>query len=140
MPDTVDVAVAPKRRAGWLVLAGLAPIVASVPLYMACIDNPLCRSTAWPTFLLAGVGLLVCVRAAVIDRRAFVRGGAAVSVGLVGFFVYAFFVLAALPRPADATPVSAPDFTLPDQDGKPVALAEIRAGGPAMLVFYRGHW
>lgn len=140
MPDNVEKAVAPERRAGWLLLAGLVLIVASVPLYMVCIDDPLCRSTAWPTFLLAGVGLLACLRAAMLDRRAFVRVGAAVSVGLLGYFVYAFFVFAALPKPADATLANAPDFTLPDQDGKPVALAEIRAGGPAMLVFYRGHW
>ena len=30
----------------------------------------------------------------------------------------------------------APDFTLPDQDGKPVALRAALSAGPALLVFY----
>ncbi len=33
---------------------------------------------------------------------------------------------------------TAPDFTLTDQDGKPVQLS--RTKGPAILVFYRGYW
>lgn len=34
----------------------------------------------------------------------------------------------------------APDFTLPDADGRPVSLAALRAGGPVVLSFYRGRW
>jgi cytochrome oxidase Cu insertion factor (SCO1/SenC/PrrC family) len=34
----------------------------------------------------------------------------------------------------------APDFALPDQDGRTVALADLRAHGPVVVVFYRGHW
>jgi peroxiredoxin Q/BCP len=30
----------------------------------------------------------------------------------------------------------APDFTLPDTDGKPVALAKLLATGPVILAFY----
>jgi peroxiredoxin Q/BCP len=30
----------------------------------------------------------------------------------------------------------APDFTLPDTDGKPVALSQLLAGGPVILAFY----
>jgi hypothetical protein len=32
------------------------------------------------------------------------------------------------------------DFELPDPEGKPWALADHRAGGPVVLVFYRGDW
>lgn len=32
------------------------------------------------------------------------------------------------------------DFTLPGADGVPVGLGELVAGGPAVLVFYRGQW
>lgn len=39
-----------------------------------------------------------------------------------------------------ASETSAPDFTLPDQDGKVTGLAGLRANGPVVLVFYRGHW
>ena len=31
---------------------------------------------------------------------------------------------------------TAPDFTLPDQDGRPVHLAELLARGPVLLYFY----
>jgi cytochrome oxidase Cu insertion factor (SCO1/SenC/PrrC family) len=35
---------------------------------------------------------------------------------------------------------TAASFTLHDQTGKPVALADLVAHGPAVLVFYRGYW
>ena len=42
------------------------------------------------------------------------------------------------------TPVTreaiAPEFSLPDQDGRTIALADLRAHGPVVVVFYRGHW
>jgi len=34
----------------------------------------------------------------------------------------------------------APDFTLPDQHGRPVRLHDVLAGGPVLLAFYRGGW
>jgi len=34
----------------------------------------------------------------------------------------------------------APDFTLPDANGTPVALATLLQRGPVALVFYRGEW
>jgi len=35
----------------------------------------------------------------------------------------------------------APDFTLRDQDGNPVALADLLSGSKAaLLIFYRGYW
>lgn len=39
---------------------------------------------------------------------------------------------------ADET--AAPEFSLPDQDGNVTSLAGMRANGPVVLVFYRGHW
>jgi hypothetical protein len=52
------------------------------------------------------------------------------------------FVAARIP----ATPVAvrvgepAPDFTLPDAAGRPVALADYRGRRAVVLVFYRGYW
>jgi hypothetical protein len=34
----------------------------------------------------------------------------------------------------------APDFALPNADGRSVSLAELRARGPVVLSFYRGRW
>ena len=39
-------------------------------------------------------------------------------------------------KPGDA----APDFTLEDQDGKPVSLSDYRGKKSVVLVFYRGYW
>jgi peroxiredoxin len=40
------------------------------------------------------------------------------------------------PQPGDLMP----DFMLPDQDGRMVTLERLLDGGPAVLVFHRGHW
>ena len=34
----------------------------------------------------------------------------------------------------------APDLTLPDVDGQPVALSDLLNNGPVVIVFYRGDW
>jgi len=34
----------------------------------------------------------------------------------------------------------APDFELPDSEGKPVSLASLIEKGPLVLTFYRGKW
>ncbi len=35
---------------------------------------------------------------------------------------------------------AAPDFTLEDQDGKPVSLSDYKDKKTVVLVFYRGYW
>ncbi len=35
---------------------------------------------------------------------------------------------------------TAPDFALPDSQGKTWRLSEMLADGPAVVVFYRGYW
>ncbi|HWB74034.1 MAG TPA: hypothetical protein VG755_03745 [Nannocystaceae bacterium] len=35
---------------------------------------------------------------------------------------------------------AAPAFALPDEHGHSVSLDQLRTQGPAVLVFYRGHW
>ncbi len=46
--------------------------------------------------------------------------------------------------PADLTRIkagdAAPDFTLEEQDGKPVSLSDYRGKKTVVLVFYRGYW
>jgi len=71
----------------------------------------------------------------------------------ISFFIYVVFVMAKqVPASAGAPHVGqkAPDFTLPDQNGKPVTLAELVSSPPvgapgakangAVLIFYRGYW
>jgi cytochrome oxidase Cu insertion factor (SCO1/SenC/PrrC family) len=69
---------------------------------------------------------------------------------VVGLLVFAFFsyivfyIVKQVPASMGAPRVGqkAPDFTLPDQDGKPVALADLisEPGKGAVLIFYRGFW
>lgn len=43
-------------------------------------------------------------------------------------------------RPPAEVERQAPDFSLSSHDGSTVDLASLVAEGPAILVFYRGHW
>lgn len=43
-------------------------------------------------------------------------------------------------QPPATVEAQAPDFSLSAHDGRTVALADLLARGPAILVFYRGHW
>ena len=66
------------------------------------------------------------------------------SLTLIGLFGYIVLGLSRdLPSPDSALRVGqrAPEFTLPNASGKPVALADIlRQNRAALLIFYRGYW
>src|SRR5438270_429564 len=106
-------------------------------LQVRCLrrDSEICRSHLPPTWRQAS-----CLR----GRRAFkqpqlYRGKilgsllGALSVAAIGFFSYGlFYVVRQLP-PASAAPRAgqkAPDFTLPDQNGKAVTLAALLGSEP----------
>jgi cytochrome oxidase Cu insertion factor (SCO1/SenC/PrrC family) len=66
-----------------------------------------------------------------------------VALLVFAFFAYGvFYVARQLPASAAAPRVrqKAPDFTLPDQNGRPVGLADLISGKGALLIFYRGYW
>lgn len=46
----------------------------------------------------------------------------------------------AAPASRDGAGAAAAGFTLPSQRGDQVALDDVLAGGPALLIFYRGAW
>ena len=146
----------PSLWAGFLlVVVGLMSYVPFFALF------PITRDFPWVNLLLLAGGAVLL---AVGLRRAFrqpelYRGKllgsivAAVSVAGVSFFSYGLFYVARHLPPATAAPrvgQKAPDFTLPDQNGKAVPLAELLASEPsgaaggkangALLIFYRGHW
>jgi len=148
---------------GWLwggfaiALAGLFSYIPIFALY------PVTRDTPWANFLLLAAGLaLLAVGLLKAYRRPQVYRGrvfgailAVLALAGSGLFCWAMLYLARqLPASAGAPRVGqvAPPFTLPDQDGKPVSLAELispaatdvlpplpKTGG-AVLIFYRGHW
>lgn len=147
------------RQRNLLPLAGfLLCVVAflSYPLFFA--GFPATRDVPWVNWLLFALGLAML---GVGIARAFrqperFRGKVAgpvlgvLSLAVLGFFVFMTMVVARqLPGSAGAPEVGekAPDFTLPDSDGRPVRLYSLLeqpgGGNPGtwvLLIFYRGYW
>ena len=126
--------------------------------YEFFIQFPVTRDFPWANFLLFAIGaifLTVGLKRAYRSPEIY-RGKVFGSIfALVGVLVFAFFsfiifyMLKQLPASSGAPQVGqkAHDFTLPDQDGKMVTLADLIAprdasGKPAfaLLIFYRGFW
>lgn len=105
------------------------------------------RNNPWPMQLVAGIAAVAAVLLAIRayrEKRARVVAtvcAALATLGTVGFFLFLHSATYALPpAPKElAVGTEAPDFTLPDEAGRPVTLASYR-GNPTLLVFYRGSW
>jgi hypothetical protein len=151
-----------KRRWNHSIWAGflfvLAGLVTYVPLFALF---PLTRDFPWVNLLLfaagaffLGAGLRRAYRQPDVYRGRFLGPSLALlSLAGISFFCYGlFYVVRQLPAAEGAPRVGqkAPEFTLPDQNGKAVTLAELltsataeTGGAPAkgaLLIFYRGHW
>ena len=151
-----------KRRWNLLLWAGfllvLAGLLSYIPLFALF---PITRDFPWANLLLfiAGGVLLSAGLIRAFRQPELYRGRilgpilATLSVAGVSLFAFGIFYQARqLPSSMAASRVGqkAPDFSLPDQNGKLVTLAELlasppvgtagaRAGG-VLLMFYRGHW
>jgi hypothetical protein len=143
-----------KRSWNWSLWAGFILVLAGFLTYTFFVQFPITRDFPWANFLLFCAGGFLLSRGLI---RAFrepelYRGKifgsilAALSVLAFSFFSYiVFFELKQLPTAAAAPRVGerAPDFTLPDQNGKSVALGDLLASpgtNGALLIFYRGFW
>ena len=145
-----------KRNWNWSLWAGFLFALAGFLSYAFFIQFAFTRDFPWANFLLFGIGgiLLVVGLARAFGKPKLYRGKVfgtiltVLSLLIFTFFSYIFFYeLKQLPASAEAPRVGqkAPEFTLPDQNGKPVALADLilsQAGKPggAVLIFYRGFW
>lgn len=151
-----------KRRWNFSLWAGFLLVVAGLVSYVPIFALfPNTRDFPWVNLVLMAGGAFLLFTGL---RRAFrqpelYRGKilgsilAAVSLAGIGFFNFGLFYLARQLPPATGAPSAgqkAPDFTLSDQNGKAVTLAELLASAPAgaanakasgaLLIFYRGHW
>ena len=139
----------------FLVLTGLLSYIPIFALF------PITRDFPWVNLLLfaaGGVLLFTGLRRAFRQPQLY-RGKIfgsiliVLSVAGVGLFAYGlFYVGRQLPASAAAPRLGqkAPDFSLPDQNGKLVALAELLSAPPdgttstkangVLLIFYRGYW
>ena len=149
-----------KRRWNWVIWAGFLLVLAGLLTYVPLFAQfPLTRDFPWVNLMLfaaglalLGVGLARAFRRPEQYRGRFVGPAVAlVSLLGIGFFCFGiFYVARQLPESASAPREGqkAPEFSLPDQDNKPVALSDLLAApdaspggaGGALLIFYRGHW
>lgn len=140
-----------KRSWNWPIWIGFLLILAGFLTYSFFVQFPITRDFPWANFLLfcAGGILLGAGLVRAFGKPALYRGKVfGLIFAILGLAVFAFFtfiifhVVRQVPASAGAPRLGqkAPDFTLPDQNGKPVALADLLSPHGAVLIFYRGHW
>jgi len=147
-----------KRRWNWRLWAGFLLVLAGAVGYLAVFAwHPVTRDFPWVSLLMFLGGALLLVLGL---RRSFrepdlYRGKifgsilTMLSVAVVSLFCYGLFYKGRQMPASAAAPhlgQKAPDFTLPDQNGNPVSLADLLSGAStakpkgAVLIFYRGYW
>jgi hypothetical protein len=129
----------------------------SYPLFFA--QFPVTRDVPWVSWLLFAAGLaLLSVGLARAFRQPERYGGriagpifGALSLAALGLFLFITLIGSRQLPPATSSVAKvggqAPDFTLPDPQGRPVRLYDLlgtgegrSSGSWALLIFYRGYW
>ena len=140
-----------KRRWNWPIWLGFIIAVGGLFSYEFFAQFPITRDFPWASLLLFGIGAILLLvglfrafgRPQVYRGKVFGSVFTALSLFLFAFFAYEiFYVLRQVPLSAQAPRVGekAPEFSLPDQNGKSVALVDLLSPNGAVLIFYRGHW
>ena len=141
-----------KKRWNCPLWAGFLLALAGLFSYAVFAQFPITRDFPWANLLLFGAGgiLLILGLARAFGRpqlyRGKIFGSILVLLSLLAFALFgygAFYLVRQMPASAGAPRVGekAPEFTLPDQNGKLLALPDLLSGSRgAVLIFYRGHW
>lgn len=129
---------------GVLALLGVLVAVGGLAAYNLLLRFPVVRNHPEGYVAALAVGVVLTALAVVRARRR--RWPAWLALGFTGLLLvlgaWFNYVVARVPDTPTALRVGepAPDFTLPDASGRPVALADYRGRKPVVLVFYRGYW
>lgn len=140
-----------KRKWNWPIWVGFVVTIGGLFSYEFFARFPVTRDFPWANLLLFAIGLVLLIvglfrafgRPQLYRGKIFGSIFMALALLLFGFFSYEiFYVLKQVPLSAQAPHVGqkAPDFTLPDQNGKQVALTDLLSPNGVVLIFYRGHW
>jgi AhpC/TSA family protein len=140
-----------KRKWNWPLWAGFAVAISGLFSYEFLVQFPITRDFPWANLLLFGIGLVLLLvglfrafgRPQAYRGRIFGSIFTVIALLLFAFFAYEiFYVLRQVPLSAQAPRVGekAAEFSLPDQDGKKVALKDLLSPNGVVLIFYRGHW
>ena len=149
-----------RRKWNWPLWTGFLFILAGFFSYPFFARFPVTRDFPWANLLFFGIGgvLLIAGLVRAFGKPKLYRGKilgsmlTVLSLLIVGFFAYAvFYTLRQLPPSTGAPRLGqkAPDFTLPDQNDKPVSLANLLSApssastdrpSAVLLIFYRGFW
>ena len=134
-----------KRRWNWALWLGFIFVAAGFITYPFFVLFPVTRDFPWANLLLFGTGgiLLVLGLARAFGRPQVYHGkifGPILAVlTLLAFTLFGygvFYELRQMPASAGAPRVGekAPEFSLPDQNGKPVALADLLSGSDFLIL------
>ena len=140
-----------KRKWNWPIWVGFIVAFGGLWAYDFLAQFPITRDFPWANLLLFGIGaaLLLFGLFRAFGRpqlyRGKIFGSILTTIALLFFTFFAyemFYVLKQVPLSAQAPRVGekAPEFSLPDQNGKQIALADLLSPNGAVLIFYRGHW
>jgi hypothetical protein len=141
-----------KPRWNWPIWVGFVLVLGGLFSYTFFAQFPITRDFPWANLLLLGIGvvLLIVGLFRAFGRPRLYRGKifgsifTAIAVFFLAFFCYEiFYVLRRAPPSLGAPRVGqrAPEFTLPDQNEQPIALADLLSRSKAVvLIFYRGFW
>ena len=122
----------------------------AVSYFLVFVNVPALRDVPWVNVPLVGVGLAWALAAAWpwmrcgpgVVRRLAGCGAMFFSLMVAGMFCwYVFLFSYTVPAATQKalTMESAPEFSLPDTEGRHVRLSDFR-GRKVVLCFYRGHW
>ncbi len=141
-----------KRNWNWSLWIGFIFALAGFFSYSFFGQFPATRDFPWANLLLFALGgiLLVLGLFRAFGKPRAYRGKifgpilATLSILMLAFFSYVFFYQLRQVPPSTGAPrvgQKAPEFTLPDQDGKDVSLRDLVGKSKAVaLIFYRGFW
>lgn len=129
------------RKHGARAVLALLLCLASPFAWMLTLDVHWMRTTGFAGWAFLALGLALGWSAVRADQRLRTRILFVLDVAMLVLFAFTSFVAARLPPSERAqTLARAPDFTLPDQNGRATNLVDELGRGPVLLVFYRGHW